>query len=708
MTPRRGARIFPHLVALLCYTGAAVILTWPMVTAFTTAIASARTIHGYLYDAREDGIQNVWNIWWTLRALRSGHNPFWTDLLYYPDGVQLYVQTVGLSNFLAMLPVAALFGPVAGFNAAVLLAIAGSGYAAFLLARFFTRHLGIALLCGLLLTASPFHMFKLQIHQLNLISFQWLILYLLALLHLERNPSWRTVLATIGATVLVVLSDWYWLLIALIGALPWGLAALARSPRRADLLRAFAGVGAGVGLATLPLLIGIVQARHRLPAAAPRDAIWFAYIQGFSADLLGLLAPNMLHPLWGERLWEITRPPPTDFAADGWYVAAGWVLLGCAALGLPELWRRQRPLALMGLVAWLLSLGPVLRIAGQPTGLPLPYALVQELPLVQIARRPSLFTTLVLLVAVVAAALGLQRLLAAQPPGRGRLLLGAIAVLALIELAPPGPAQRQLIVLEPPPLMAELRARPGAVADLPFAPMEDSRSLLNQIGHEQPIIGGYVACWPSYPALERAPLLGAIAHMGLTPDIAPIDLETLVAMQCAYPVRHILLYRPEVGPDQYAAVAELAAILAGAPPAPRVVGDYLWYELPVPSPPCPPFVSLGAGWHPLEEHPSGRSRWMDEEAVINLINPQPRSLPVLLDLELIAFGQPRPLVVTFGNGPPAAWIVQSDQPRRYTTYVLLDPGVSELCLRAPAASDPAAPRRISLRASEVAVRPVEP
>ncbi len=704
-------RLWPHLIAIACYLGLALGLTWPMASSFTHAIASAQPIKDYLYASPEDGIQNVWNVWWSLQALRAGQNPFWTDLLFFPDGVQLYVQTLGLVNFLPMLPLAALFGPVAGFNAAMLLAMAATGYAGFLLARFVTPHLGLALLCGFLLTASPLHMFKLQIHQLNLISLQWLTLYLLALLHLERRPGWRTVIATVGTVFLLMLSDWYWLLIALISTLPWAVTALLRSAQRSRLLRALVGVVLGSLLVMLPLLFGIYQARDRLPPAKPHNLTWYAYIEGFSADALGLLAPNILHPLWGEQLWRLSRPIQSSFAIDGWYVALGWVLLVCAMLGLPELWRRQQPLAVMGLVTWMLSLGPGLQIAYQPTGIPLPYALIQDLPLVQLARRPSLFSVVVLLVAIVAAALGLQRLISGQTVRRGKLILGGVSILALVELMPPGPAQRQLIMLDPPALMSKLQARPGAVADLPFVWVEDSRTLLNQIGHGQSIIGGYVARRPDYPALRYSPLLNAIARLQRLPiaEIVPLDHRALQAMQCAYPLRHILLFQPEVEAEQVRVIADLAAELAGTPIKAQAAGDYLWYELPVPTPPCAPFASLGSGWDFLEHDASTSWRWIGEEAELTLVNPRQEALRVELRLGLEAFANPRQVELQLNDIPQSIWQVSAGGPRIYHLRLRLEPGVQRVRLRASTSlrADTRMPRWLSLRAFSIEVREVE-
>ncbi len=699
---RAGATVLaPHLVALALYLGVTVMLTWPIVRTFGSATAGM-----LVYSGIGDALQNVWNIWWVRHALGAGQNPFWVDLLYYPDGVQFYLQTLGLTNIVPVLPVALLAGVPAAYNTAVLLAMTLTGYTTFLLARFFTPSLGIALLCGVLMTASPLHMIKLQANQLNLFSLQWLPLYWLALLHLERTPSARTIAAAVLTALLVLFADWYWFLVCVVGTAVWATATLFRAAQWQRLLRAYLLVALGVGIGALPLMVGIVQLRKQLPLGGGPNQIWADYVRGFSADALALFVPNILHPWWGTWMREHLVPITPSYAVDGWYVAGGWVLLGCAALGVRQLWRVQRPLVVLAAVAWVLSLGPSLRVAGYDTGLPLPYAWLAHVPLLSIGRRPAPFSILVILVAIIAAALGLQQILAQRSWQRRSLTLGLLAALAAVELAPPSAEQRQAIALQPPALMAELRARPGPVADLPFTWTEDSRSLLNQMGHAQPIIGGYVARWPAYPTLERVPLLQRLAELWNKPDIIPLDAPALRAMQCAYPVRHVLLSQGAVRRSQQAAVASLAQTLAGAPVTPRQADGYLWYELPLVPPPCAPFVSLGAGWGAVEQDALTRWRWMGGEAHIFLENAQPSVQMVKLQLRLAAFKTARTVTLLAGEQVLGSWLVAPDQFKRYEAMLQLAPGVTELRLRAAAETDPRAARVISVGAQAVSLTPL--
>src|SRR5919202_2423643 len=71
---RRGALRY-HLWAVLGYLALAVVVTYPAVAHFTTAVPG---------DLIADRDQNLWNRWWIREALGHLANPFHTGLLYYP------------------------------------------------------------------------------------------------------------------------------------------------------------------------------------------------------------------------------------------------------------------------------------------------------------------------------------------------------------------------------------------------------------------------------------------------------------------------------------------------------------------------------------------------------------------------------------------------------------------------------------------------
>jgi hypothetical protein len=251
---------------------------------------------------------------------------------------------------------------------------------------------------------------------------------------------------------------------------------------------------------------------------------------------------------------------------------------------------------------------------------------------------------------------------------------------------------------------AELRARPGAVADLPYESQESSRSLLNQIGHEQPIVGGYVARRPTYDAFYL-PNLGQISTMQLWPRPDIVDTAaSLPAAQCAYPMRHILVRRSAVTALQIAQLEEVLSTIAAGPLAPAGDdGETIWYELPPVSRPCAPFLYLGQGWYPLESDPTRSWRWMGPDANLWLVNPQERPIQAWVEFSAEAFGAPgtrRTISVSSGEARIAS--MRTDQQRRsYRILVTLPPGTSQIRLQAETTTDAQSGRALSLSVTRI-------
>ncbi len=78
-----------HLVVLIAYLLLTAVMTWPLVMNLTTAIPGDSF----------DGWQNYWNLWWIKTALvEQLHNPYTTNALFYPTGVNLYFHTLNPFN----------------------------------------------------------------------------------------------------------------------------------------------------------------------------------------------------------------------------------------------------------------------------------------------------------------------------------------------------------------------------------------------------------------------------------------------------------------------------------------------------------------------------------------------------------------------------------------------------------------------------------
>ena len=184
------------------YTLAFFALTWPAVTRFQT----------HWFADEVDGLQNVWNLWWVQHAVTVLHqSPWHTDYLHYPYGISLLAHTLNPFNGFVAIGLGKLMSPVAVHNSIVTFAFVGGGVTAFLLAHRLTRAYVPSLLAGFIFTFSSFHFAHAEGH-LQLVSLEWIPLFVLLWLTLLEKPT--VALGTAAALVLflVILCDYYYFL----------------------------------------------------------------------------------------------------------------------------------------------------------------------------------------------------------------------------------------------------------------------------------------------------------------------------------------------------------------------------------------------------------------------------------------------------------------------------------------------------------------
>jgi hypothetical protein len=709
-----------HGALLLAYLGLALWLTCPLALQFDSHyVSSGQNI--FFFPATPDAPQNIWNMWWLQYALATAQNPFVSPLLYYPDGVAMYLQTFNIVAGVLALPFNWLLGPTAAYNAAAISGIVLTGYFGYWFVASFTGGRVAPFVAGALLTACPFHIAKFDSGQLNFVTMQWLVLMLLAVVWLTRSPRWWLPLFVALSFLLVLLTDWYWTLVAAFFALVWGLLSLWRHPQPGALLVRLTISGLLCMLVSLPLLIPVVQSRTPQPAPTDGTSIWAFYTQGYSADLFGLFFPAAQHPLWAAPAERFLVTVAPYSITEGSYTAAGWVLLALAIYGLIALRRTPLPalsaahplwqprphdlqrLLICAALAWLLALGPSLYILGWATGIPLPYALLQHLPILDTARRPNLFGILTIVVAAVFASVALRALLHQRDRRRQISLLAVVGVLALLEL---WPAQRVAIALERAPVFQSIAERPGVVVDLPLEGGTDSRSLINQIVHQQPILRGYVARPPIYDTLLFAPLVSMLGEMKPWPeeDIVPLDGAALAQMQCFYRLQHVTLDTRQIPPETQAQVAANITRIAGSAQTPSFAdATHLGYTLPLSAEPCAPFVYLERGWNNAERNETQLWRWSTDESRLVIVNPATTAQQIIVSLQIEAREADQPLTIWWEDQQIAQFTLTRQQ-RHYEFVVSLPPGSHTLTLRTPAISDPSAQRVIGVSVQHLRVR----
>jgi hypothetical protein len=342
----------------------------------------------------------VWFLAWGAHAAFHLQNPFLTHEVYAPGGYNLTWAASILGPALVLAPLTELWGPMVTFNLLAILAPAGAAWGAYLLCRELTARTSSAVAGGLLFGFGSYET-GVTINHLNLALVGLLpIAALLALRRARGRISRVRFILALG----VVLGAQLWISTeTFASAVVFGALALVvgfisrdRAQRRLAWRTAYE---AAVAVA-VAVLIGVPYLWYALTSKNPLGSQ-----SGVNdgADLANFLAPT-------PATW--LRPVTTKFAAnvpeDLAYM--GPVLLIVLGLLLLECRKRRlaRFLALFLLAATVLSLGGVLRVAGETTKFSLPWSVVGELPYVSHAL-PERFVLYVSLAGALCVALWLDR-----------------------------------------------------------------------------------------------------------------------------------------------------------------------------------------------------------------------------------------------------------------------------------------------------------
>jgi hypothetical protein len=563
-----------QLLVLGVYVLLALALTWPLAAHLGTHVPGNGA----------DDPPLTWNLWWLRHALLDlGTNPFDCDYLFYPVGINLAFYTLTVLNGLLSFPLQAVAGLIPASNVLLLASFVLSGYGAFLLCSYLLpnrRSLVPPFVAGLLYAFASSKLSYAALGQWNIASSHWIPFYLLYLHRLGDRPrQWRNPIlaalfllfqayAELTYASFLVLFTALWL--AWQAGTRWHRARQLRRAQRQDVPRqhqrapwrwvgnvVLVGLISGVGL--IPVLAMMIP-DLRVEGDILVEGGGFADV--FSADLLGFLIPTMHHPLFG---WLVER-----FEFDhtvGQHLYLGYSVLAVALLGVVRWWRSAatRFWSASALLFWLLTLGPRLRINGHDTGIPLPFALVAQLPFFEGNRYPSRYSVLLTLSLAVLVALGLKAIVEWRGKRRALAPLLLAALLLFEHLSVPLPLSDMRV---PPLYHAIADEMPGefTVLDLPVAWRNGFRvtgtldpiimfEQYYQTVHGKRILAGNTSRNPplKFQYFTEAPLISTLIALetGHSVDPAVVERDRALAANVLrfFDVRAIVVHPAQTGPD---------------------------------------------------------------------------------------------------------------------------------------------------------------
>jgi hypothetical protein len=463
----------------------AVIVTFPLALNLTD---------GFIGAPESDAYEYARHIWWYGHALREGLPLFSQPLLAYPDGLPgLWLWAIPLQSFPAWLLALVMPLPLA-YNLTALFRLALNGWAMFYALR---RLPGLseagALIGGTVFMLYPAIQGHLFGSHLGVVALWPVPLYMDALFRLRTGGSRGAYLRAGLFFVLSILGSTLNLVFVLFPLTLYILAGDALARRWPGLGRVGLGVIGGATLSVVFVAPALWEQVTALASVRPTGAV------RFSADLLALVSPSFFAP----------HAAPWSARVIGTNIVEGYGYLGLVAGGLVLIgvWRVRaaRGWLALALLAWVLSLGPLLKLYDTPltvivdnrvSYIPLPFAALGSLPILDILRTPGRFHLALGVAVAVMSAYGAGVLLGWIDRRWGRIVLtGAIITLITADYQITWDGFPTVPVAIPDEIAA-LRDDPNvaAVLNLPHDNLLAAKAAMYlQTAHHKPLIAGFVS-----------------------------------------------------------------------------------------------------------------------------------------------------------------------------------------------------------------------
>jgi hypothetical protein len=375
------------LAAFGGYTLISLLWTYPLIRDFSTKVTG---LGGDRYIW-------LWDMWWMQKALLHLHtNPLYTNYLFYPQGVSLAFHDFAILNSFLSVPLQGIFTPGQIYNLLFLATYILGGFGAFLLARYLTGDALAAFVAGLVFAFWGGRIYYCD--HLASASIQWFPYAMLFVIKSLRERSYRNPVLAAMFWAMSALSGWY---NAVFISLLIGLFVLyaAWSERKmfftaGNLLR--------FGL------IGLIFTGIMAPFLAPmigdifsgKGYMNYQVLTGESTSPNVLFFPGVNHGFLGKAVQYLyfRAGLPMQWGLSG-AAFIGYTVLALCAYAVFRLKQvKYRFWLITAVVFVLFSMGPYLQIFSKAyPSIPLPYRLLQYLPILKIVRLPVRFMVIAML-----------------------------------------------------------------------------------------------------------------------------------------------------------------------------------------------------------------------------------------------------------------------------------------------------------------------
>lgn len=311
----------------------------------------------------------LWSLKWWGYAVTAGINPFFTNLLYYPFGVNIAWTTSIPSLSLLFYPLTQTAGPVFSYNLITLLNLGLSGLGVYLITKELGNRTSTAIFAGILFMFSPYLWGQIQGHMnLFVVSPLIYIVYLYISLYKDKIEKWKYVLITgllfafmFGISQEITFSFIFFSFTGWIVGLFWF-----KKEKLYQLFTATAQAGLISIILVLPFIYSMLKDRT--------DYI-FNNPDIYSTDLVNIFIPTQTNLILGQLFKDISASFTGNISEQGGYL--GLPVVAVAVYFLIK--RKYGFVVTLFLVTIVFSFGGYLHLCGSPL-IKMPWYVLENLP----------------------------------------------------------------------------------------------------------------------------------------------------------------------------------------------------------------------------------------------------------------------------------------------------------------------------------------
>jgi len=351
------------ILAIVAYSLISLVMTYPMIFKlnYFPCTGQERIPPG------SDIFIYLWDIWWFKHAVTHLINPFWTDYIFYPQGVSLLFTLANIIWSILAIPLQTWLTLISIYNICFILSLIISGVGAFCLIRYLTGSLWPGFIGGAIYAFAPFHF--VHIGHMTVFSVQWLPFFVLFFIKIFEKQKLSNSIYSAIFWALACYSDLNYAVFLGLFVLLFIIYKIISAKHEIIEFKYLKRLG--VMIVTLLLLVGPYAASILISAFDGKRQISNPIHSSVSqsSDLLAFFIPSFMHPVFGKLVKPLyDRITTFDGQVLGGYIEvtayAGFTAIILVIFALIFYRRKLRFWLVAASLFFILSLGPVLKAGG--------------------------------------------------------------------------------------------------------------------------------------------------------------------------------------------------------------------------------------------------------------------------------------------------------------------------------------------------------